>query len=143
MLLVRKYVPPPTDAEIRAALAPSLGIMLSFGITSFTEAAAGYSSTVRKEVGAYAALADAGILKQRTRLCLSWAPGNAEAETMIEARNLFMRKRLAVDCVKIFRLRAHRFAYRRDARVRCRSRRRSQRQGERSGDASDQAGCPR
>ena len=100
--LVRKHVPPPTDAEIRAALASSLEIMLSFGITSFTEAAAGYSSTVRREVSAYAALADAGILKQRTRLCLSWAPGNAEAETMIEARNLFVRKRLAVDCVKIF-----------------------------------------
>jgi len=50
--LVRKHVPPPTDAEIRAALASSLEIMLSFGITSFTEAAAGSARTQRSRTRA-------------------------------------------------------------------------------------------
>jgi len=100
--LVRRHVPPPTDEEIRTALENSLNLMLSFGITSFTEAAAGYSSTVRQEVRAYADLADEGIIKQRTRLCISWSPDNADAESVIAARNLFSRPRLAVDCVKIF-----------------------------------------
>jgi predicted amidohydrolase YtcJ len=100
--LVRRHVPEPTDEELRAALQSSLKLMLSFGITSFTEAAAGYSSTVRREVRAYADLADEGILKQRTRLCLTWSPDNIDAESAIAARNLFSRPRLAIDCVKIF-----------------------------------------
>ena len=100
--LVRRHVPPPTDAQIRAALKSSADLMLSYGITSFTEAAAGYSSTVEKEVAVYAALSDSGALKQRVRLCLSWTPGNADSEAVIAARNTFTRVRIAVDCVKIF-----------------------------------------
>jgi predicted amidohydrolase YtcJ len=100
--LVRKHVPAPTDAQIRAALKSSADLMLSEGITSFTEAAAGYSSTVEREVSAYAALADSGALKQRIRLCLSWTPGNTDSEAVIAARNFYARERIAVDCVKIF-----------------------------------------
>ena len=102
VLLVRKHVPPPTDAEVRSALEGSLATMLSFGITSFTEAAAGYSSNLEKELKAYAAVADAGMLKQRTRVCMSWEPDNEAVEAVIAARNFFARSRLAVDCVKIF-----------------------------------------
>jgi predicted amidohydrolase YtcJ len=100
--MVRKHVPMPTDAEVRSALESSLAIMLSFGITSFTEAAAGYSSTLEREVRAYAAVADAGVLKQRTRLCMSWVPGDAAADDIIAARNLYARNRLSPDCVKMF-----------------------------------------
>jgi predicted amidohydrolase YtcJ len=102
VMLVRRHVPPPTDAQIRAALKASADLMLSYGITAFTEAAAGYSSTVEKEVAAYAALSDSGALKQRVRLCLSWTPGNADSEAVIAARSVFARDRIAVDCVKIF-----------------------------------------
>lgn len=100
--LVRQHVPAPTDLEVRVALESSLATMLSFGITAFEEAAAGYSSSVEKEVKAYVALADAGTLKQRTRLCLAWEPNNADAEAMIVARNVYTRDRLALDCVKLF-----------------------------------------
>jgi len=102
VLLVRQHVPAPTDAELRSALESSLATMLSFGITSFTEAAAGYSSTLEKEVKAYAAVADAGVLKQRTRLCMSWVPDDAAADAVIAARNLYARSRLSPDCVKMF-----------------------------------------
>ena len=100
--LVKKHVPPPDDATVRAALQSSVDTMLSFGITSFTEAAAGYSSSLRKEVNAFVALADAGTLKQRVRLCLSFDPDNPEFESVLQARNLYVRERLQLDCVKIF-----------------------------------------
>lgn len=102
VVLVRKHVPEPTLQEIEAALRWSLKEMLANGITSFTEAAAGYSSNLEKEVTAYAAVADAGVLKQRTRLCLSWEPGNDEAEAVIARRNFYARSRLRPDCVKVF-----------------------------------------
>ena len=102
VMLVRKHVPAPTGVEVRAALRASADLMLSYGITSFTEAAAGYSSSLKKEVSAYASLADAGLLKQRIRLCMSWTPGSAETDKFIATRNFYSRERLAVDCVKIF-----------------------------------------
>ena len=102
VLLVRSHVPPPTDQEVRSALTSSAKEMLTYGITSFTEAAAGYSSGLDKEVGAYTSLAESGVLKQRIHVCLSWAPGDATAERYIATANLYSRARLAVDCVKIF-----------------------------------------
>ena len=102
VLLVRRYVPPPTKEEVESALSASVKEMLSYGISSFTEAAAGYSAGLEKEVGAYAALADSGVLKQRIHLCLSWYPGDATAERYIATANAYSRARLAVDCVKIF-----------------------------------------
>ena len=100
--LVRRHVPKPTEQEARSALEWSLREMLSYGITSFTEAAVGFVAGSPLELKAYTGLADAGILKQRVTLCLTWAPGNAEAESVITWRNLYARDRLSPDCVKIF-----------------------------------------
>jgi predicted amidohydrolase YtcJ len=96
------HVPKHTEADSQAALAWSVSKMLSFGITSFTEAAVGFSTGVHNELQAYAALADAGILKQRVRLCLVWSPTDKEAEATIASRNFYARDRLSTDCVKIF-----------------------------------------
>lgn len=96
------FVPKHTEAEAQAALAWSVGQMLSFGITSFTEAAVGFSTGVDNELRAYAALADAGTLKQRVRLCLVWAPNDKDADATIASRNFYARNRLSADCVKIF-----------------------------------------
>jgi len=100
--LVRQHVPAPTSTEIEAALTSSTRIMLSYGITSFTEAAVGYSAGLEKEVGAYVALTDSGALSQRIRVCITWSPGDASAEQFIAQHNLYTRDRLSVDCVKIF-----------------------------------------
>jgi len=94
--LVRSHIPPPTADDMRAALKWSLDKMLSYGITSFTEA-----SAWPEAVKAYSALADENVLKQRVRLCLRWYEGNASAEAMIDSRNLYARDRVATDCVKI------------------------------------------
>lgn len=100
--LVRKHVPPATEQEVRTALEWSLKRMLSYGITSFVEASVGFAAGFEQELAAYAALSDAHALKQRVRLCLTWAPGDARAEAMIAARNQFARERLSLDCIKIF-----------------------------------------
>src|SRR6185437_9813760 len=100
--MAEKHVPKHTEKEARAALAWSLDEMLSYGITSFTEAAVGFSTGVQNELDAYTALADAGVLKQRVRLCLVWTPGDQESEAVIASRNFFARARLSPDCVKIF-----------------------------------------
>jgi len=99
---VRKFIPPYSDEEVRSALAWSLHKMLSYGITSFTEASVGFTAGSEKELRAWTALADNGTLKQRVRLCLTWAQDNTEAEDVIRARNLWARERLHPDCVKIF-----------------------------------------
>ena len=99
--LVKALVPGPTQEEVNAALAWSLRTMLASGITSFTEAAVGFSAGAEKELRAYAALADAGILKQRARLCLTWSP-DEHFEAVLASRNLFARERVSPDCVKIF-----------------------------------------
>jgi hypothetical protein len=100
--LVRKYVPGYSDQEVRSALEWSLNTMLSYGITSFTEASVGFTAGSEKELMAYAALADAGVLKQRARLCLTWILDNPEAEAVIASRNRYARDRVSPDCVKIF-----------------------------------------
>jgi predicted amidohydrolase YtcJ len=100
--VVRKKVPLPSSRAVRAALEWSLKTMLSFGITSYTEASVGFVAGSERELETYVALADAGILKQRATLCLTWAPGSEEAESIIQRRNLFARDRIRPDCVKIF-----------------------------------------
>ena len=100
--LVRQHVPRPTVDDLRAALRWSTQQMLSFGITSYTEAAVGFVGGGDAELAAYAALADAGQIKQRVTLCITWAPGSAEAEASIAARNQYARPRLSPDCVKMF-----------------------------------------
>jgi hypothetical protein len=104
--LVNRIVPPPTDAQVRESLSWALNEMLAHGITSFTEASLGFPAGPQKELDAYVALADAGALKQRVRLCMTWVPrfdsGSAIAEEVIANRNRYARDRLSLDCVKIF-----------------------------------------
>jgi predicted amidohydrolase YtcJ len=100
--LVRQHVPKPSEAAVRAALTWATQQMLSFGITSYTEAAVGFVAGADSELKAYSGLADAGVLKQRATLCLTWAQGSAEAEAAIAARNLHARPRVSPDCIKIF-----------------------------------------
>ncbi len=100
--LVRRHVPKPTPAEARSALAWSLEQMLAVGITSYTEASVGFVAGSELELDAYTALVEAGQIKQRATLCLTWAPGVEEADTFIARRNLYAIGRLRPDCVKIF-----------------------------------------
>ena len=102
VVLVRRHIPEATDEQIRSALEWALNEMLANGITSFSEAATGYSSNAQKEAGAYVALADDGVLKQRVRLCMPWVSGNAEMEAFIDSSDVFARARVTPDCVKIF-----------------------------------------
>jgi predicted amidohydrolase YtcJ len=100
--LVRQHIPEPDEGQVKSALAWGIAEMLANGITAFTEASTGYSSSVLKELRAYAALADAGILKQRVRICLPWAPGNQALEHAIATRDAYRRDRVSTDCVKVF-----------------------------------------
>jgi predicted amidohydrolase YtcJ len=100
--LVKSKVPPPSAEAVRTALQWSLQEMLSQGVTSFTEAAVGFPAGPDKELAAYMALADGGMLKQRVRLCLTWEPGNESSEQLIARRNFYARERISPDCVKIF-----------------------------------------
>ena len=102
VVLVRQHVPEATDEQIRSALGWALDKMLANGITSFSEASTGYSSNPVKEASAYAALADSGVLKQRTRLCMPWFSGSVELEAFIDSREAYARERVSPDCVKIF-----------------------------------------
>jgi predicted amidohydrolase YtcJ len=99
--LVRSAVPPFTSEQSTRALSWSLSQMLSYGITSFTDAVVDESS-----LKMYADLADKGILKQRVRGCILWSPtvSGAYRRTSgdpIELRNLYARDRFKPDCVKI------------------------------------------
>jgi predicted amidohydrolase YtcJ len=99
--LVRRLVPPPTFEQQVEALDWALNVMLANGITSFTDAGVDESG-----LRAYAALADQGKLKQRTRVCMFWGrafidgrPSSADA--LIARRNFYARERVSPDCVKV------------------------------------------
>ncbi len=100
--LVKLHVPKPSSNELRAALQWATHEMLSFGITSYTEASVGFVGGFGPELDSYTALADAGLLKQRATLCLTWAPDSPETDAAIMMRNRYARERVAPDCVKIF-----------------------------------------
>ncbi|MEU6994721.1 amidohydrolase [Streptomyces sp. NPDC046465] len=100
--LLAASAPKPADDEVEAALEWALGEMLSYGITSFTEAAVGFTAGTRAELRAYTRLAARGAVKQRVRLCLVWSPYDPECEEVIATRNRYASGRLAPDCVKIF-----------------------------------------
>jgi predicted amidohydrolase YtcJ len=100
--LVYVHIPKPTTAEMRDALKWSLQQMLSFGITSYTEAAVGFVAGPKRELEVYADLAKEDLPKQRATLCITWAPGSAETEEAIVRRNLYRRARVSPSCVKIF-----------------------------------------
>jgi predicted amidohydrolase YtcJ len=99
--LARHFIPPYTPEQNAQALAWSLQVMLSHGITSFTDALVEESA-----LKAYAMLADRGTLKQRVRGCMAWGrtvisdPGANDTD-YIAMRNLYARKRFSPDCIKI------------------------------------------
>ena len=62
----------------------------------------GYAAGAERELQTYAALADAGLIKQRTTLCITWTPGDAAGEAAITMRNLYARNRISPSCIKIF-----------------------------------------
>lgn len=100
--MVRAVIPPPTPDEEAKALAWSLHLMLSYGITSFTDAALDESG-----LQTYARLSDEGILKQRVKGCIMWRAaisfGARSSDTSdIERRNLYARDRFHPICIKIF-----------------------------------------
>ncbi|GGV30131.1 amidohydrolase [Streptomyces longisporoflavus] len=100
--LLAASAPKPADEEVEAALEWALGEMLSHGITSFTEAAIGFTAGPRAELRAYTRLAARGAVRQRVRLCLVWSPYDPACEDFIAARNLYASEHIAPDCVKIF-----------------------------------------
>ena len=100
--LVREVVPPPTAEQNAQALKSSLDLMLSYGITSFTDAVVDGAI-----LQAYATLSDKGELKQRVKGCLVWsrsmpARSNPSKPEYIEMRNLYARERFSPTCIKIF-----------------------------------------
>ncbi|MBN1907540.1 MAG: amidohydrolase [Deltaproteobacteria bacterium] len=95
--LLRVMEKPPTQEETLVALEWALNEMLSYGITSLTDAAVS-----RELAKTYVALADSGKLKQRVRLCFQWSPDNVFADTVIAERNLYAKDRICPDCVKLF-----------------------------------------
>jgi predicted amidohydrolase YtcJ len=100
--LVRQHMPKPSAQTLRAALRWSLEKMLSFGITSYTEASVGFVAGLEPELATYASMAAAGLPKQRATLCLTWAPGSDAAEKAITQRNFYARATVSPTCVKIF-----------------------------------------
>jgi predicted amidohydrolase YtcJ len=98
---VSRLVPPATAAETETALKWALNEMLSFGITSYTDA--GTDPSINK---AYAALADRGVLKQRVRGCMMWSPTRLGPDgkpvpSPIGTVNIYARERFKPDCIKI------------------------------------------
>ena len=100
--LVRARVPPPAPGQALNSLRYSLNLMLSYGITTFTDAVVSENS-----MRAYAELADRGELKQRVRGCIMWrpAPGQSTAtpasSSPLARANLYGRDRFSPDCVKL------------------------------------------
>lgn len=99
--LVRRMIPPTTPDQALQALRWSLDLMLSYGITSFTDALADEMA-----LRAYAALADQGHLTQRVRVCMMWrgaAFGAVDSGTPshVVQRNLYARERVSPTCIKL------------------------------------------
>lgn len=99
--LIRAQVPPPTPGQRLEGLRSSLELMLSHGITSFTDAVASEAS-----LRSYAALAEQGLLKHRVRACLMWRPGGPTVDVTVPSgplarANLYARDRVSPDCVKL------------------------------------------
>jgi predicted amidohydrolase YtcJ len=99
--LARRIIPPYTPEQNATALAWSLQLMLSNGITSFTDALVEESA-----LQAYAMLADRGTLKQRVKACMAWgrsviSDSGSDGADYIAMRNLYARKRFSPTCIKM------------------------------------------
>lgn len=95
--LIEKAMPEPSDALKRKAMTLSTTQMLSYGITSFTDA-----SVRTGNVRTLSGLSKDGIIKQRARGCIVWSPGDADGERLIRTRTDYATPRFKTDCVKIF-----------------------------------------
>ena len=100
--LMAECAPKPSQADVELGLAWSLEQMLSFGITSFTEAALGFTAGARTEMRAYHALATRGVIKQRIRISITWEPSDQEQLDVIAERNFYSFGRMKTDGIKIF-----------------------------------------
>lgn len=100
--LVRGRVPPPNPGQAIDSLRFALDLMLSHGITSFTDAVISEAS-----MRAYAQLADQGVLKQRVRGCIMWSAAGGPLTSVpspaspLARANLYRRDRFSPDCVKL------------------------------------------
>lgn len=98
--LVRAQGAELTAEDIARSLKWSLDHMLSYGITSYTDAGVDPGG-----LGVYALLADRGDLKQRVRGCIGVnAPAlvaGGIAATPLARANLYARERFNPDCVKL------------------------------------------
>ena len=97
--LINAVIPPLSGAQKRRALKWAADHMLSYGITSFTDA---YATPTH--IGDLAALSRAGEVKQRIRACMGWVPAEearGAAESMILARASYRSDRFKADCVKL------------------------------------------
>jgi predicted amidohydrolase YtcJ len=95
--LIEAVLPEPTDAHKRKAVTLATNQMLSYGITSFTEA-----WLTAGNVPVYSELSREGLLKQRVRGCVAWRPGDAAAVKLIAERARYATARYSSDCVKMF-----------------------------------------
>jgi predicted amidohydrolase YtcJ len=98
--LLLAHVPAPSDAETRDSIHYALRTLLSYGVTSLTDAVV----TVPM-MRAYDTLADQHLLKTRVLGCMVYGrdagvPGGFEE--MLESRASYARERFAPTCVKIF-----------------------------------------
>jgi predicted amidohydrolase YtcJ len=98
--LLLAHVPAPSDEETEGAIQYALRTLLSYGVTSLTDAVV----TVPM-MRAYDALADQHLLKTRVIGCMVYGrdagvPGGFEE--MLESRGSYARERFAPTCVKIF-----------------------------------------
>ena len=99
--LVTQHIPKPSEKFVDKALVWALNTMLSNGITSFTEASAGFATAPEDELAAYARLSDQDRINQRVRVCTTWLPKDAVAKAAIQNRNKYHRHNVRTDCVKL------------------------------------------
>jgi predicted amidohydrolase YtcJ/glyoxylase-like metal-dependent hydrolase (beta-lactamase superfamily II) len=98
--LVMTHIPPVPAERVRAALKTNLDYLLSFGITGFVEAMA-----FRDDLENYAALADAGLLKQHVQACVAYSAAgkiNPDLDATIADLKRYTRPNFRADCVKVF-----------------------------------------
>lgn len=97
--LVNDLVPAANHEDRTAAVQAGVDAMLSYGVTSFNDAL-----SEEEDMLIFGALADAGTLKQRVKICIRWDGGaaNDAAEALIRNRGQFARTRITTDCVKLY-----------------------------------------
>ena len=87
--LVLRHQPKPSHDALCGALKTAHDEMLSFGITSCTEASIGMISGAEAELSAYRDVLRQEGIHQRTRIFLIWEPEDQAAEDIIARRHEF------------------------------------------------------